>query len=249
MIDAPTVVVRGEAVREVPPELASFSVTVQARDRDRQSALARLAERAASTRTLLDGFGAAIERRETGDVNLRPELKRAGERVAAYWGSVTTTVVVSDFTVLGELMLRLGDQEQTAVSGPWWQLRPGSRAGAGVRQAAITDALDRAREYAAAVGARLDRLIEIADEGTGGGGGRHMMLTSAMAKDAGHMELDVDPQPQIVSASVQVRFAMTEPTVAMTEPAAATTEPAAATTEPAAATTEPPAVRGNTSAG
>jgi hypothetical protein len=215
MIDAPTVVVRGEAVREVPPEIASFAVTVSARDRDRQSALARLAERAASTRTVLDGYADAIERRTTGGVSLRPELKRTGERVAAYWGSVTTTVVVTDFTVLGELLLRLGDQEQTAVSGPWWQLRPGSRAGADVRQAAITDALERAREYAAAVGARLDRLIEIADEGTdgGGGSGRSMMLMSSMAKDARPPELDIDPQVQVVSASVQVRFAMTEPTV------------------------------------
>ena len=209
------VVVRGEAVREVPPELASFSVTVSARDKDRQSALTRLAERAASVRALLDGAGEVIERRETGGVRLRPELKRAGERVIAYTGSVSTTVVVNDFTALGELMLRLGDQEQTAISGPWWELRPGSTAGAEVRRAAIADALDRAREYADAVGATLDRLIEIADEGTGGGGGRPMMRAAyggfAQAESE-PLELDVDPQPQTVQATVQVRFAITEPT-------------------------------------
>jgi uncharacterized protein YggE len=214
MVDQPTVVVRGEAVREVAPELASFSVTVSARDKDRQSALTRLAERAASIRTLLDDAGAVVERRETGGVHLRPELKRAGERVIAYTGSVTTTVTVTDFTALGELMLRLGDQDQTAVNGPWWQLRPGSTASTEVRRAAITDALDRAREYADAVGASLDRLIEIADEGTGGGG--RPMLRAAFggfARDAAEpLEIDVDPQPQIVQATVQVRFAITEPT-------------------------------------
>jgi hypothetical protein len=215
MADQPTVVVRGEAVREVPPELASFSVTVSARDKDRQSALTRLAERAGSVRALLDGAGEVIERRETGGVHLRPEVKRSGERVIAYTGSVTTTVVVSDFTALGELILRLGDQEQTAISGPWWELRPGSTAGVEVRRAAIADALDRAREYAGAVGATLDRLIEIADEGTGGGGGRPMMRAAyggfAQAESE-PLELDVDPQPQTVQATVQVRFAITEPT-------------------------------------
>ncbi len=215
MADQPTVVVRGEAVREVPPELASFSVTVSARDKDRQSALTRLAERAASVRALLDGAGDVIERRETGGVHLRPEVKRSGERVIAYTGSVSTTVVVNDFTALGELLLRLGDQEQTAISGPWWELRPGSTAGAEVRRAAIADALDRAREYADAVGATLDRLIEIADEGTGGGGGRPMMRAAyggfAQAESE-PLELDVDPQPQTVQATVQVRFAITEPT-------------------------------------
>lgn len=212
MVDQPTVVVRGEAAREVPPEVATLSVTVAARDRDRQAALTRLAERSASIRAVLDGYADAIERRETGGVDLRPELKRTGERVSAYSGSVTTTVVVTDFTVLGDLLLRLGDQEQTSVAGPWWALRPGSRAGAEVRRAAITDALDRAREYAAAVGAELDRLIEIADEGSGGGG-PVFLASGPMARDVASVELNVDPQPQVVSASVLIKFAMTEPTV------------------------------------
>jgi uncharacterized protein YggE len=218
MADHPMVVVRGEAVREVPPELATVSVTVSARDRDRPTALTRLAERAATVRTVLDGYADAIERRESGGVQLHPELKRSGERVSAYTGSVTTTVVVTDFTVLGDLLLRLGDQEQTSVSGPWWALRAGSRAGAEVRRAAVADALDRAREYADAVGARLDRLVEIADEGTGGGGVPLMReaFTLTAGADASAMDLDVDPQPQTVSASVLLRFTMTEPTVVRT---------------------------------
>ena len=35
------IVVRGDATREVPPELAVFSVTVASRDKDRQAALTR----------------------------------------------------------------------------------------------------------------------------------------------------------------------------------------------------------------
>jgi uncharacterized protein YggE len=212
MAEQPMIVVRGEATREVPPELAIFSVTVSARDKDRQTALTRLTERAAELRTHLDDFPEAIERRETSGVQVHPELKRGGERISAYTGSVTTTVTVTDFTVLGELLLRLADRDQTSLSGPWWQLRPGSRAGAEVRRAAIADALGRAREYAEAVGAQVDRLVEIADENAGGGGQPMMRMAAFGGAPEADLALEVDPQVQTVHASVLVRVTITEPT-------------------------------------
>jgi uncharacterized protein YggE len=83
-----------------------------------------------------------------------------------------------------------------------------------VRKAAIDDALGRAREYAEAVGAEVDRLIEILDEGTGGGHPmmRAMAFQGESAADAA-LDLDLDPQQQTVQASVVVRVAITEPTV------------------------------------
>lgn len=213
MVDQPVVVVRGEALREVPPEQAVFSVTVSARDKDRAAALSRLTERGAELRTVLDDHADAVERRETGGVQIYPEVKRGSEKVVAYNGSVTTTVTVSDFGALGELLLRLGRLEQAAVSGPWWRLRPGSRAGAEVRQEAIANALQRAREYAAAVGARVDRLVEISDDGTGGGPQPMMMRAAAFSNEsADALELELDPQVQTVEAAVIVRVTITEPT-------------------------------------
>jgi uncharacterized protein YggE len=210
----PTVVVRGEASREVPPEVAVLSVTVSARDEDRQVTLTRLTERAAELRTHLDDFDAAIERRESGSAQIYPEMKRGGgERVVAYHGSVTTTVTVTDFAVLGDLLLRLGNQDQTQVAGPWWQLRPGSRAGADVRKAAIDDAVQRAREYADAVGSRVERLIEIADEGTGGGVQPVYRAFAAGGPEAvsDAMDLTLDPALQTVQAGVTVRVAISVP--------------------------------------
>jgi hypothetical protein len=212
MAEQPTIVVRGEAYREVPPEQAVFSVTVTARDRDREAVLARLTERAAELRAVLDGYPEAIERRETSGVQVYPDLKRGSERVVAYTASAGTTVTVSDFGVLGELLLRLARLEQAVVAGPWWQLRPGSKAGADVRRTAIAEALARAREYAAAVGARIDRLVEIADEGAGGGGSQPMMRAAAFgAAEDSSGRLELDPQQQTVHASVIVRVTVTEP--------------------------------------
>lgn len=213
MVDGPVVAVRGEAYREVAPEIARFAVTAMARDRDREVTLTRLAERAAAVRVLLDGYGPAVDRRETGELRVRPELKRSGERVTAYHGSVTTTVTVTDFGVLGELMMRLADQDQIEVAGPWWSLRPDSPVHREVRHAAIADVLQRAREYAEALGARVTALLQLADTGTTN---QPMMARAAYgfstsAEGGGPPELDLDPQQQTVQASVEARFAISEP--------------------------------------
>lgn len=224
MVDGPVVAVRGESVREVAPEVARFSVTVAARDRGRQATLSSLAARAEAVRTLIDGYGEAIERREAGSLQVGPELKRSREKVVAYVGSVTTTVTVTDFAVLGELMLRLADQDQTSVSGPWWELRPGSPVYREGRRTAIADAISLAREYAEALGARVTGLIEVSDTGMRP---QPMMASRAvglgfnardMAAEAAP-QIDLDPQPQTVHAAVEARFAISEPTV-LAEPVA-----------------------------
>ncbi|MEV4271700.1 SIMPL domain-containing protein [Micromonospora aurantiaca (nom. illeg.)] len=211
MADAPVVVVRGEAYREVAPELARFTVTAVARDRDRETTLTRLAERAAAVRALLDAAGPVVERRETGQVHVWPVTKRAGERVVAYQGSVSTTVTTTDFTALGDLMLRLADQEQVEVAGPVWSLRPDSPAYREARQAAIADALVRAREYAEALGAQVIALRELSD--TGMSAGPPMMMVGAAYSRSGEpeRELELDPAPQPVQAAVEARFTISEP--------------------------------------
>ena len=88
---APTVAVRGESTREVDPEIAEFTVTVNARDKDRATTLSRLADRVAAVRTILDGYAAAIEKRETSRMSVYAETKRSGEKITAYVGNATTT--------------------------------------------------------------------------------------------------------------------------------------------------------------
>lgn len=209
----PIVVATGEAVREVPPEQAVVSVRSESKGRSRESVLERLTERSAAIGAVLDRFAAAIERRETAGLYIRPQMKRRGEEVLAYHGGIATEVIVTDFTVLGDLMLKLAAEELTTVSGPWWRMRPGSRAGSDVRQAAVADALEKAAEYAAAVGARVDRLVEISDAaegrfGAGAGGG---MMRSMAAQDTQSLELE--PELQTVQAQVRVTVTISEPTL------------------------------------
>jgi uncharacterized protein YggE len=212
----PTVAVRGEVTREVPPEIATVSVTIAAGDRERTVALTRLSERSAALGVLLDEYADAIERRETSGLYVYPITKGPAERVTGYRGSVSLSVTVADFTVLGDLVLRLADQDQATVSGPHWALRPDSGVHRQARHDAIADALVRAREYAEALGSQVVSLIELADTGLSarGDGPPDMVgggMRTMMAAGAGAPALDLEPRLQWVHASIEARFAITAP--------------------------------------
>jgi uncharacterized protein YggE len=161
-------------------------------------------------RAVLDRYAPAIEKRETSSAHVWPDVKRSGERVVAYNGSATTTINVTDFSVVGELVMALAGLEQTTVTGPYWSLRPDSPVYQEVREAAITDAIARARGYAAALGSRVERLVELADSGMSGVRPVDRMLTAAYTAQAAPA-LDLDPQRQVVNGTVEARFEIAPP--------------------------------------
>ncbi|MFD0354786.1 SIMPL domain-containing protein [Streptomyces sp. NPDC127110] len=218
--EVPRVAVRGEARLEVDPEIARIGITVSARGTDRRTALDDLTRRNTTVLELLKSYGEPVEKIETGSFSITPEPSRhgRGERVRAYHGRVHITAELNDFTALGELATRLADLELTQVDGPWWALRPTSPAHGEARRQAVLEAVQRAREYAHALGAELAALVELADPGADDatpypqpGGALRSMAFSAPADDAGAPPLDLEPQRQTVFAQVNARFTMTPP--------------------------------------
>ncbi|MCM1971459.1 SIMPL domain-containing protein [Streptomyces sp. G1] len=218
--EVPRVAVRGEATLEVDPEIARIGITVSARGTDRRTALEDLTRRNNAVLDLVKSYGDPVEKLETGAFSITPELTRhgRGERIRAYHGRVHLTAELNDFTTLGELTTRLADLELTQVDGPWWALRPTSPAHGEARRQAVLEAVQRAREYAAALGAALAALVELADLGAenapapfhaAGAGMRTMAFSTA--EDAGVPALDLEPQRQTVYAQVNARFTMTPP--------------------------------------
>ncbi|MFF4103769.1 SIMPL domain-containing protein [Streptomyces sp. NPDC001903] len=219
--EVPRVAVRGEAHLEVDPEIARIGISVTARGTDRRTALEDLTRRNNTVLELVKSYGDAVEKLETGAFSINPELTRHGraERIRAYHGRVHVTAELSDFTALGELTTRLADLELTSVDGPWWALRPTSPAHGEARRQAVLEAVQRAREYAAALGADLAALVELADLGAENavpaypqaapGGGMRTMAFSASEDTA--PPLDLEPQRQTVHAQVNARFTMTPP--------------------------------------
>ncbi|MCP2334911.1 SIMPL domain-containing protein [Actinomadura rupiterrae] len=225
MSHAPVISVRGEAVLEAPPEIARLSVHVRVQEGDRRTALDTLTANNRRCLDLLASYGDAVERIETGDVYITPLVKyrrREGD-IRAYQGTVWTKATVTDFTVLGELVTRLADLERTSVDGPHWALRHDSPVHARAAEQAAHAAVDRARRYAAALGASLTDLIELADEGLTGRDDSSWMHSEvargayAGAAAAGSAEpdaLDLSPQTQTVTAAVVARFHSTAPDLA-----------------------------------
>ncbi|MCB5167776.1 SIMPL domain-containing protein [Streptomyces bambusae] len=217
----PRVAVRGEARIEVDPEIARLGITVSARGTDRRTALDDLTRRNTTVIDLVKSYGEAVEKLETGTFSITPELTRhgRGERIRAYHGRVHLTAELTDFTALGELTTRLADLDLTSVDGPWWALRPDSPAHGEARRQAVREAVQRAREYAQALGAELEALLELADLGaespepyTMAAAPAGMMRSMAYAQDAELAPaLDLEPQRQTVHAAVNARFTMTPP--------------------------------------
>ncbi|GGY39078.1 SIMPL domain-containing protein [Streptomyces djakartensis] len=220
--DAPRIAVRGEAHLEVDPEIARIGITIAARGRDRRSALDDLTRRNASVLDLVKSYGDAVERLETGAFSITPELVKhgRGERVRTYQGSVHVTAELTDFTALGELTTRLADLELTRLDGPWWALRPDSPAHREARKKAVGEAVQRAREYAEALGTSLAALVELADIGAENtppafpqppGGRMRSAAFAGAAENATAAPLDLEPQRQYVHAQINARFTMVPP--------------------------------------
>jgi uncharacterized protein YggE len=216
---APVISVRGQATLEVQPEIARLTVYVNVRDKDRRRALERLTERNRECLDLVKDYGDAVEQLETSGLSISPIVRdrRRDEKVDRYQGTVHTTVTVADFSVLGELVSRLGDLELTAVHGPWWGLRRDSDVYRRAAQQAVRAAVDRAQDYADALGCRLTGLLRLSDEGlsTDTGGGQQvygmMAATSAGGAAAEPPAIDLEPQNQVVRAGVEARFTATAP--------------------------------------
>jgi len=216
-----TIAVRGSYTAEVPPDLARVDVSVGAHSADRARALRDLTARIEEVRTALAAYGGAVDTVETGALWVRPQFKdkRPTERITGYLAGVQLTATVVDAAVLGDLLLRLADRDMVSLQGPFWALRPDSDALRQARTEAVRDARRRAEEYAAALGSRLTGLVEIADTGLSSAAevypaGAPFALARASGSGivADEVEFDVTPVPQTVSASVEARFTLTQPT-------------------------------------
>ncbi|MGW2049463.1 SIMPL domain-containing protein [Streptomyces sp. NPDC001858] len=223
--DAPVLTVRGEAELEVDPEIARIGITVTARGRDRRTTLDDLTRRNTAVLDLIKSYGDAIENLSTGTVTLTPELTQRGrgERIRTHHGTIHLTAELNDFTALGELITRLADLDLTRFDGPSWELRPTSPVHRRARQQAVHEAVQRANEYAEALGTTVAALLELADPGTGSAGPRprsafgrravRFSMAAAEAESAAPEPLDLEPQRIHVRAEVNARFTMNPPTL------------------------------------
>lgn len=226
---APAVIsVRGEASLTVEPELAKLTVVVATQAKDRREAFERLVKRNDEVLELLRSYGDSVEKVESSGVAVHPEVRRGGrdERIRSYRGAVRVEVAIADFAVLGEIVARVADLEAAHIEGPRWRLHRDSPVYRKARTRAVREALTRAQDYAEALGSRITGLIELADTGLMQSQVQRPMhaaafgATRAAPAAAGAFPgagaeapptLDLEPVSQEVRASVEARFAATQP--------------------------------------
>jgi uncharacterized protein len=207
---APIVTVRGEAQMEGPPDLAGLFCTLHASGDSAEEVRRQLATGSQAVAALLEQFAAALERTSTSGLHVSPTFNhRNPTKITGYTGTFTTSLVVSDFEALSELILAMSALPSSQLDGPWWSLRPDNPMHREVRLAAIADARRRADDYAAAFGATVAELVEVSDlDGGFGGTSRPMRMSAAMEMAADDSRFTFEPAEQTVSGQVTVRFTM-----------------------------------------
>jgi uncharacterized protein len=142
-------------------------------------------------------------------------------RIAA---TVTVVIAVRAFESLDALGADLATRETFRVDSVTWDVDWDNSAWPGVRAAAIHAAIRKGRDYAAALGGTLDRVVHIADPGLLGGADSPSWRptgarAAALSAGGGHEEGDapsLDPVPQELTATIEARF--TASGVSLTRP-------------------------------
>ena len=159
--------VRGEAELRCLPDRASLRIIVEAEAESQSQAFALASRSVAAVDAVCDRFAAALDRRTTAGVIVRPKTRwRKGETVRTGWVAARATVLeVTDFAQLGHLVAELTTAGAAAVHGPAWEVDRANPAHEQARRAAALDAQRRARAYAEAVGLHLGALRWLAEPG------------------------------------------------------------------------------------
>ncbi len=204
----PILTVRGEATLDCEPDLASLWWSARTRTDTAEQAESAVAKHLAMAETLLAEHADAIQRIERR-VHVSPQFGEDNTQAIGYLGECSAQIDLHDFTQLTDLISGLLQIPDAAVSGPNWSLQPNNPVFTSARLAAIQDARRRAHDYAAAFGVKPTAVLEVIDEPAPAPGFRMAMRTAAF--DGGAPALELQPVPQVVTASVTVRFGMGTP--------------------------------------
>ena len=219
--------VRGEATLTVSPDSVLLSGAISL---SRASKAAALAETSAALQRLttdLTQLGAVALTVDTGN-NALAWLARSAttwaehqhnngvnERTGRVTATVNVQIVVRDFDLLDELGAHLSTHEDLHIHGVSWQVDSDNRGWAHVRADAVRAAINKGRDYAAALGVSLVEVLHVADAGLLDGNAAHgdagHPITAAFfrASSSPSDTPSLDPEPQELTAIIDARLRAT----------------------------------------
>jgi uncharacterized protein YggE len=128
--------------------------------------------------------------------------------------NVSVQIAVRDFNLLEVLGAHLSTHQDLHVNQVSWQVDADNPGWAHVRAAAIHAAIDKGRDYAAALGVSLVEVLHIADAGLLDGDphrtGAGQALSASMYRGAAPPDTpSLDPEPQELTATIDARLRAT----------------------------------------
>jgi uncharacterized protein YggE len=212
---SPHVAVHGTAHRDVTPD--RFEATVRV--------VCRAAEATVAAAALIAGFDRVEAAIEALPVELDVTARRSGVSqrrvvwpdqppawIASRSATLTSGAIEQAGAIIGPFADLIGAVDGIELDGPTWHLDRDNSVHGELQAEAVHAALIRARRYAAALGATLGPLIELADPGLDGYRGTPMRAMAAYGTGGEGLEtMDFTPVPIEVEASVEGRWALILP--------------------------------------
>ena len=204
-----TVTVRGQAVVRAEPDEAILGVTLSALEETPAAALADVSRRSEALLALLDELDVAKRDRSTTGITVHEEFdySKAGRRSLGHRAAVRVVLRLADPDTIGRVVTRSTTEVDAEIDGPEWQISLGNPVRLRAASEAAADGRRKATAYAEGVGARVGRLISLAEPYTHPPirrAARAEMVVASAAPDS----MPVEQGEHEVGAAIEVTFAL-----------------------------------------
>ncbi|HEX5401112.1 MAG TPA: SIMPL domain-containing protein [Pseudonocardiaceae bacterium] len=182
---------------------AGLTLRYTNRGKDRTTAVDALTRRIAAVEPLLERDGVTVRSRRLAVHDVWERRRRTGAEASQAY-----VLLVTDVTVLNDVVGELVTTEPSELHGPNWELADPSDARREAQREAVADARTTALGYADALGSRLGKLVRVDDSSPGyvplRYSARAMAASPGGAPDIA--ELSLEPQPVTVSAMCSITW-------------------------------------------
>jgi uncharacterized protein YggE len=215
--DPAIVRVAGRAELYLPPDQARVRVSFYNPGRTAAEATQTVSARARALEAAVRAIDPQQVVLDRTDVSVVPVMREGGERrpdrITGYEATAAVTILVRDLALLGRSVEAAMSSQPDTFDDVAFSIRDTERARRLAREAAIRDAVDKARVYVEGAGSRLGRLL-LVEEGGGGmiaQSGNRAAFAREREQQAGSADAvatppPIAPEPQLYTAEVSVVF-------------------------------------------
>ncbi len=212
--DPAVVRVAGRAEVYLPPDQARVRVSFYSPGRTAAEATNAVGVRSRALDASIRAINPQTVTLERTDVTVTPVMREGGERrpdrINGYEATAAVTVLVRDLALLGRAVESAMNAQPDNFSDVEFSIRDTASARRAAREAAIGDAVDKARIYVEGAGFRLGRLLLVEEGGSNmiaQSGNRAMFAArEATAGEAYVTPPPIAPEPQLYTAEVTIVF-------------------------------------------